>query len=106
MAVHPARARLQALHPGHHHQPTALRRHLLSVRERGVAFDVQEFTNGACCIAAPVRDGRNALVAPRDLGPGAALRGQRSLIRVIRDLAAEASMELGAADRQIAGRNG
>ena len=32
------------------------------MRERGVAFDVQEFTTGAC-IAAPVRDGRNALVA-------------------------------------------
>ncbi|HWD47805.1 MAG TPA: IclR family transcriptional regulator [Actinomycetota bacterium] len=78
--------------------PTALRRHLLSVRERGVAFDVQEFTSGACCIAAPVRDGRNALVAA--LGISVPARRfeveQRSLIRVIRDLAAEASMELGA----------
>src|SRR4029450_7906325 len=78
--------------------PNALRRHLLSVRERGVAFDVQEFTTGACCIAAPVRDGRNALVAA--LGISVPVRRfeaeQRSLVRVIRDLAAEASMELGA----------
>jgi DNA-binding IclR family transcriptional regulator len=78
--------------------PTALRRHLLSVRERGVAFDVQEFTNGACCIAAPVRDGRNALVAALGISvPARRFEAeQRSLIRVIRDLAAEASMELGA----------
>jgi IclR family transcriptional regulator, KDG regulon repressor len=76
----------------------ALRRHLLSVREHGIAFDVQEFTTGACCIAAPVRDGRNALVAA--LGISVPARrfeaDQRTLIRVIRDLAAEASMEMGA----------
>jgi IclR family transcriptional regulator, acetate operon repressor len=78
--------------------PTALRRHLLSVREGGVAFDVQEFTNGACCIAAPVRDGRNTLVAALGISvPARRFEAeQRSLIRVIRDLAAEASMELGA----------
>jgi IclR family acetate operon transcriptional repressor len=79
--------------------PTALRRHLLSVRERDVAFDVQEFTTGACCIAAPVRDGRNALVAA--LGISVPARRfeveQRNLVRVLRELAAEASGELGAA---------
>jgi DNA-binding IclR family transcriptional regulator len=78
--------------------PVALRRHLLSVREHGIAFDVQEFTTGACCIAAPVRDGRNALVAA--LGISVPARrfeaDQRTLVRVIRDLAAEASMEMGA----------
>ena len=97
MAVHPARARLQAL-PAPISQPDGLRRHLLSVRERGVAFDVQEFTNGACCIAAPVRDGRNTLVAALGISvPARRFEAeQRSLIRVIRDLAAEASMELGA----------
>jgi IclR family transcriptional regulator, acetate operon repressor len=79
--------------------PVALRRHLLSVRERNVAFDLQEFTTGACCIAAPVRDSRNALVAA--LGISVPARRfeveQRNLVRVIRDLAAEASGELGAA---------
>jgi IclR family acetate operon transcriptional repressor len=79
--------------------PPALRRHLLAVRERNVAFDLQEFTTGACCIAAPVRDGRDALVAA--LGISVPARRfeveQRSLVRVIRELAAEASGELGAA---------
>jgi DNA-binding IclR family transcriptional regulator len=78
--------------------PVALRRHLLAVRERGIAFDVQEFTNGACCIAAPVRDGRNGLVAALGISVPAKRfeTEQRSLVRVIRDLAAEASMEMGA----------
>jgi IclR family acetate operon transcriptional repressor len=79
--------------------PTALRHHLLSVREHDVAFDRQEFAPGACCIAAPVRDGRNALVA--SLGISVPTRRfeaeQKHLVRVIRDLAAEASEELGAA---------
>ena len=81
--------------------PVALRRHLLSVRERDVAFDLQEFTTGACCIAAPVRDGRNALVATLGISiPARRFEAeQRSLVRVIRDLAAEASGELGAAIR-------
>jgi IclR family transcriptional regulator, acetate operon repressor len=78
--------------------PVALRRHLLSVREHGIAFDVQEFTTGACCIAAPVRDGRNALVATVGISVPARRfeADQRTLVRVIRDLAAEASMEMGA----------
>ena len=78
--------------------PTALRRHLLSVREHGIAFDVQEFTAGACCIAAPVRDGRNLLVAALGISvPARRFEAeQRTLVRVIRDLAAEASMEMGA----------
>lgn len=78
--------------------PVALRRHLLAVRERGIAFDVQEFTNGACCIAAPVRDSRNALVAALGISvPAKRFEAeQRSLVRVVRDLAAEASIEMGA----------
>jgi DNA-binding IclR family transcriptional regulator len=68
------------------------------VRERGIAFDVQEFTNGACCIAAPVRDSRNALVAAVGISvPAKRFEAeQRSLVRVVRDLAAEASIEMGA----------
>jgi DNA-binding IclR family transcriptional regulator len=78
--------------------PVALRRHLLSVREQGIAFDLQEFTTGACCIAAPVRDGRNALVAALGISvPARRFEAEQwSLVRVIRDLAAEASMALGA----------
>jgi DNA-binding IclR family transcriptional regulator len=79
--------------------PAALRRHLLSVRERDLAFDLQEFTNGACCIAAPVRDGKNTLVATLGISvPAKRFEAeQRNLVRVIRDLANEASGELGAA---------
>jgi IclR family acetate operon transcriptional repressor len=79
--------------------PVALRRHLLSVRERDLAFDVQEFTSGACCIAAPVRDDRNALVAALGISvPSRRFEAeQKHLVRVIRELAAEASGELGAA---------
>jgi DNA-binding IclR family transcriptional regulator len=78
--------------------PGALRRHLLSVRERGIAFDLQEFTSGACCIAAPVRDARKALVAALGISvPVSRFEVEEpTLVRVIRDLAAEASMELGA----------
>ena len=78
--------------------PAALRRHLLSVRERGVSFDLQEFTSGACCIAAPVRNGRNELVAALGISvPARRFEAEQwSLVRVVRDLAAEASVELGA----------
>ena len=68
------------------------------MREHGIAFDVQEFTNGACCIAAPVRDARNTLVAALGISvPARRFEAeQRALVRVMRDLAAEASVELGA----------
>jgi IclR family acetate operon transcriptional repressor len=78
--------------------PVALRRHLLAVRERGVAFDVQEFTAGACCIAAPVRDGSKELVAALAISvPVKRFEAeQQSLVRIVRDVAAQASLELGA----------
>ncbi len=68
------------------------------MREHGVAFDLQEFTGGACCIAAPVRDGRNTLVAALGISvPARRFEAeQRTLVRVVRDLAAEASMKMGA----------
>jgi IclR family transcriptional regulator, acetate operon repressor len=78
--------------------PVALRRHLLSVRDNDLAFDLQEFSAGACCVAAPVRDGRNGLVAT--VGVSVPARRfeveQKQLIRVVRELAAEASVEFGA----------
>jgi IclR family acetate operon transcriptional repressor len=78
--------------------PTALRRHLLLVRESDLAFDLQEFSPGACCIAAPVRDGRNGLVATLGISvPARRFEAeQKHLVRVIRDLAAAASAELAA----------
>jgi DNA-binding IclR family transcriptional regulator len=78
--------------------PAALRRHLLAVREHGIAFDLQEFASGGCCVAAPVRDANNGLVAALGISvPAKRFEAeQRTLVRVVRDLAAEASMELGA----------
>jgi DNA-binding IclR family transcriptional regulator len=78
--------------------PVALRRHLLSVRDTDLAFDLQEFSAGACCVAAPVRDGRNGLVATVGVSvPARRFEAeQKQLIRVVRELAAEASAELGA----------
>jgi IclR family transcriptional regulator, acetate operon repressor len=79
--------------------PAAFRRHLLSVREDDVAFDLQEFSTGACCIASPVRDGRNAIVA--SLGISVPTRRfqaeQKHLVRTVRELAAAASGALDAA---------
>jgi len=78
--------------------PTALRRHLVSVRENDLAFDLQEFSPGACCIAVPVRDARNGLVATFGISvPARRFEAeQKTLVRVIRDLAMAASGELAA----------
>ena len=35
---------------------------LQTVRETGVAYDLEELAVGCCCVAAPVRDGRGAVV--------------------------------------------
>jgi IclR family acetate operon transcriptional repressor len=79
--------------------PAALRRHLVLVRESDLAYDLQEFSSGACCIAAPIRDGRNGLVATLGISvPARRFEAeQKQLAKVIRDLANEASEELGAA---------
>ena len=79
--------------------PAALRRHLVLVRQNDVAYDLQEFASGACCIAAPIRDGRNGLVATLGISvPARRFEAeQKQLVKVIRDLAAEASAELGPA---------
>src|ERR671934_73560 len=77
----------------------ALARHLVLVRESDLAYDLQEFSSGACCIAAPIRDGRNGLVATLGISvPARRFEAeQKQLVKVIRDLAAEASAELGPA---------
>jgi IclR family KDG regulon transcriptional repressor len=69
------------------------------VRQNDVAYDLQEFSAGACCIAAPIRDGGNGLVATLGISvPARRFEAeQKQLVKVIRDLAAEASAELGPA---------
>ena len=77
--------------------PVALRRHLLLVQAHDLAFDLQEFSPGACCVAAPVRDGRNRLVAVIGISvPARRFESeQKNLVRVLRELSSEATAELG-----------
>jgi IclR family acetate operon transcriptional repressor len=77
--------------------PAALRRHLLLVQAHDLAFDLQEFSPGACCVAAPVRDGRNRLVAVIGISvPARRFESeQKNLVRVLRELSSEATAELG-----------
>ena len=85
--------------------PEALTQHLQTVRDAGLAFDLQEFAAGSCCIAVPVRRGADTdLVASVGVSvPARRFAAERhTLIGVIRDIATEASSELstGAAELQ------
>ena len=85
--------------------PEALTQHLQTVRDAGLAFDLQEFAAGSCCIAVPVRRGADTdLVASVGVSvPARRFAAERhTLIGVIRDIAGEASSELstGAAELQ------
>jgi IclR family transcriptional regulator, acetate operon repressor len=85
--------------------PEALTQHLQTVRDTGLAFDLQEFAAGSCCIAVPVRRGADTdLVASIGVSvPARRFAAERhNLIGVLRDIAADASAELssGAAELQ------
>jgi DNA-binding IclR family transcriptional regulator len=89
--------------------PEALTQHLQTVRDIGLAFDLEEFAAGSCCVAVPVHRGAdNDLVASVAVSvPARRFSAERSsLIGVIRDIAAEASSELStaAADLQAPSR--
>jgi DNA-binding IclR family transcriptional regulator len=89
--------------------PEALTQHLHTVRDTGLAFDLEEFAAGSCCVAVPVHRGAdNGLVASVAVSvPARRFSAERSsLIGVIRDIAAEASAELSsaAADLQAPSR--
>lgn len=43
--------------------PRLLAQQLAIVREQGIAFDIEEYTDGMSCVAAPVYDGAGQLVA-------------------------------------------
>ncbi len=78
--------------------PEALAQHLRTVRDTGLAFDLQEFAAGSCCIAVPVHRGAdNDLVASVGVSvPARRFAAERNtLTSVIREIAAEASAELG-----------
>ena len=74
-----------------------LRHNLLAVRERGLAFDQEEYAEGACCIAAPVRDPNGRLIAALGISvPTRRFKSQLpTLARVMRDIGIAASNEIG-----------
>jgi DNA-binding IclR family transcriptional regulator len=75
--------------------PQQLQRHLARVRESGVAFDLEEYAEGECCIAAPVFDSQQRLVAALGIAvPTRRFRYEQQLLtELIRQLAGGASTE-------------
>lgn len=43
--------------------PLELKKHLQQIRDKGVAFDLEEFERGLRCVAAPIRDHRGTVIA-------------------------------------------
>ena len=79
--------------------PEALTQHLRTVRDDGLAFDLQEFA-GSCCIAVPVQRGADGeTIASVGVSvPARRFAAERNLlIRVLRDISNEASAELSSA---------
>lgn len=73
-----------------------LKHNLLAVRERGLALDQEEYSEGACCIAAPVRDPDGRLIAALGISvPTRRFKNQLpTLARVVRDIGIAASCEI------------
>jgi IclR family transcriptional regulator, KDG regulon repressor len=78
--------------------PRALRAELQEVREKGYAFDDEEFEEGLRCLAAPARDHTGTVVASLGIaGPAARFEPARrvELIKLLRDAAEAVSRDLG-----------
>lgn len=73
-----------------------LRHNLAAVRQRGVAFDIEEYNEGVCCVAAPVRDeGERLVYAIAVSVPARRFKYQhRVLAKAVRDSAVAASTEV------------
>jgi IclR family transcriptional regulator, acetate operon repressor len=76
--------------------PPQLRHNLAAVRERRLAFDLEEYDEGVCCIAAPVRGPSGRLIAA--FGVSMSVRRfkhhHRLMARATRETAQAASSEL------------
>jgi acetyl-CoA synthetase len=74
-----------------------LRHNLQAVRERGLAIDREEFAEGGCCLAVPVRDPDGRLIAALGISvPTRRFQNQLpTLARVLRDVGLAASQEIG-----------
>jgi IclR family transcriptional regulator, acetate operon repressor len=74
-----------------------LRHNLEAVRRRRLAFDIEEYAEGVCCIAAPLRDLNGELMASIGISVSARRfrRDLRPLTSALRSSASAASSELG-----------
>jgi acetyl-CoA synthetase len=77
--------------------PSHLKHNLVAVRGRGLALDQEEYSEGASCLAAPVRDPDGRLVAVLGISvPTRRFRNQSpTLANVVRDVGMAASRHLG-----------
>ncbi len=83
--------------------PEKLRKNLKKVREQGYALDEQEYAEGICCIAAPVRDYRGKVVAAISVaGPSIRVNGGKlaQLQEPLIEVAGKISKKLGYAVRE------
>jgi DNA-binding IclR family transcriptional regulator len=78
---------------------TQLHHNLGAVRARGIAFDLEEYSQGVCCLAAPVRAQNGRVIAAMGISvPARRFRAQyKMLARSVREISALASAELEAA---------
>jgi IclR family transcriptional regulator, acetate operon repressor len=83
----------------------ALHAHLPVVRRRQVAFDVEEYETGSCCVATPLHDTTGRLVATLGLSVSAQrFRHDRDeLVGIVKDVSRKAELEL-ASKQGLAGR--
>ena len=74
-----------------------LRHNLQAVRDRGLALDAEEFAEGGCCLAVPVRDPDGRLIAALGISvPTRRFKNQLpTLAKVLRDVGLAASQEIG-----------
>jgi IclR family acetate operon transcriptional repressor len=93
------RIELRAYTPHTIVDPTALRRALEEVRERGYAIDDEEYDDGVRCVAVPVTGGPNELIGAISISaPASRLTRQRCIELV--PLLRRAASELAAAVRE------
>lgn len=83
--------------------PEILKRHLMSIREQGYAFDQEESEEGLFCIAAPVKDNSGRVIAAVSIsGPAGRVEKRREEFRgLVINAAKNISRSLGWNDKSF-----
>jgi DNA-binding IclR family transcriptional regulator len=91
-----ARTQLEPLTEKTRTDPESLRRCLAKVRAEGYAVDLEEFTRGVCCAAAPIFDANGFPVAAFSVSvPKARFDSeQEAIVRLVKEVAKAATAEL------------